>query len=97
MAWIRSQNGKILIDASMIYVGEPHAGKCELSACIGSDWDRPSRVMGAFPTQRQVVEELNKIQIWIKESIPAGIWTRTDVYQITPVPTGQPKGEPEPC
>lgn len=77
MAWIRSQNGKILIDANMLHVGELHNGKCELSACIGSDWDRPSRVMGAFPTQERAVEELNNIQTWIKETVP------DKAYQIT--------------
>jgi hypothetical protein len=66
MAWIRSQNGKILLDASMIYVGEARKSGCELSACIGSDWDKPARVVGTFPTKDQAMEELEGISNWIR-------------------------------
>lgn len=62
MAWIRSQNGDILLDASMFWVNSYG----ELSACIGSDWNK-GRSMGKFPTEEQAIEELNRIQEWIKE------------------------------
>jgi hypothetical protein len=76
MAWIRSQNGKILLNASMIYVGEPFKSGCELSACIGSDWDKPARLVGRFSTQKQAMEELDRIIDWIRSG-------EEGVYQIT--------------
>ena len=66
MAWIRSQNGKILLNASMLHVGEPRKSGCELYACIGSDWDKPARLVGRFPTQDQAMEELDRITDWIE-------------------------------
>jgi hypothetical protein len=75
MAWIRSQNGKILFNASMIYVGEPRKGGCELFACIGSDWDKPARLVGRFPTQDEAMEELEGINNWIRSGAEG-------VYQI---------------
>jgi hypothetical protein len=76
MAWIRSQNGKILLNASMIYVGEPRKSGCELSACIGSDWDKPARLVGRFPTQDQAMDELDRINDWLRGE-------ERGVYQIT--------------
>lgn len=76
MAWIRSQNGKMLLDASMLYVGEPFKGGCELSACIGSDWNKDARLMGRFPTQNQAMEELDRIIDWLRGE-------EGGVYQIT--------------
>lgn len=75
MAWIRSQNGQIMLDASMLYVGEPFKGGCELSACIGSDWE-DARLMGKFTTQNQAMEELDRINAWISSG-------EVGVYQIT--------------
>jgi hypothetical protein len=66
VAWISSQNGKILLDASMVYVGEPFKGRCELSACIGSNWDKDARIMGKFPTENRAMEELDSITEWIR-------------------------------
>jgi hypothetical protein len=85
MAWIMSQNGAILLDASMLWVNDYG----QLSACIGSDWDK-GRNMGNFPTEEQAMAELNKIITWIKESIPGG------VYQITRPLPDKPKGETAP-
>ena len=72
MVRIRSQNGKIFIDADMLYVIDGN-----LKACVGSDWDSGGRSVGTFPTEQRAIVELDKIQKLIHEKAP------NPIYQVT--------------
>jgi hypothetical protein len=75
VAWIRSQNGKLLLDANMFYVGESFKGGCELFVYIGSLWDRDTRIIGNFTTHNEAMEELDSIHEWIRSGAEG-------VYQV---------------
>ena len=79
MAWIRSQNGELLIKASSIFCDNLRYDKHNapvflLKAC--GDWDDAGANIGCFPTKEAALAELDCIERWI------GTGT-VDVYQVT--------------
>ena len=69
MVRVRSQDGRIFIDADMLYVID---GK--LNACTGSDWNNGGRIVGIFPTKERAMAELDAIQRLVEERQPNPIY-----------------------
>ena len=70
MVRIRSQDGKIFMDAGMLSVDDGDLWACGVGQDVGL-------IVGNFPTQEQAIAELDKIQKLVHERQP------NPIYQIT--------------